>query len=153
MTDATDSIVWIKREPVNEITEDLKIFYRYQEFWFWNGDETKQYIEVKLMRFVGYKKTPKGWWIIPMEDYKYVSEESPWRYSKKKWINDKIYRKSYAYPDKAGAMKNFMKRKEKHIQILKRNLEGAIEAFKQGQEIRDALIEEMTQKMLKGEAV
>lgn len=93
------------------------IFYRYEAREYavlgMDGDyESSPFPNPKLelREFVLKKETPKGYWI--------GSEH--WNLGQR-WI-PKVSKKRYAYPTKEEAMINFIKRTEKRVGILKRQL-------------------------------
>lgn len=96
-----------------------KLFYRFHDHWTGNNWEK----ETRCHLFVGIKQTPKGWWIIPCNEMGYHPEDQ-----KKRWVSDHTD-KRYAYPTKEEAMKNYLYRKGKQIQIIKGNLRGAYSAY------------------------
>ena len=93
-------------------------FYRYEAHEYAQHDIGGEFIspiysnpKLELREFVLKKETPKGYWI----GYKY------WNFWKK-WVS-KTARKRYAYPTKEEAMTNYIKRTERRIVILKKQLE------------------------------
>jgi hypothetical protein len=91
------------------------IFYRYVTQWN-HYDEA----EVGLLTFDLIKETPGGYWIDTTAHF---------LKGKKKWVS-KHSKKRYAYPTKAEAMVNFIKRKEKEEKIYRHRLIGAIDCLK-----------------------
>lgn len=68
--------------------------------------------KIELQRYRLIKETPKGYWISQCWDKK------PYF---KRWIS-KTSRKRYAYPTKAEALQNYIKRTERRIKIMKRQV-------------------------------
>lgn len=91
-------------------------FYRYQIVTYaelgMDGEFVSSKIpnpQIELLEFKLTKETPKGYWlgVIAFPKYKWVS---------------KTGKKRYAYPTKEEAMINFIKRTERRIEILERQL-------------------------------
>ena len=66
-------------------------------------------INIRLEEYFLIAETPKGYWIGFDKNEKY------------KWVS-KTAKKRFAYPTKKEAENNFIKRKEKHVEILEANL-------------------------------
>jgi len=69
---------------------------------------------IELRTFDLFKETSKGYWIIS-SGLKFFS-----RY--KKWVS-KTAKKRYAYPSKKEALNSFIKRNQRRLEILERQLE------------------------------
>jgi hypothetical protein len=80
---------------------DKKIFYRYDGIG-----------KVWETRFELIKETPCGYWITDLFDHDHLY---------KRWVS-KTARKRYAYPTREGALKSYIKRKEKQIVIMESDL-------------------------------
>ncbi len=81
-------------------------------------------VKIKLLRFIYFKETPKGYWILPVIYEPYLKYDN-WQADlekQKKWIPKKAVKK-HAYPDKENAMKDFIKRTKKRAGFLKRDLD------------------------------
>lgn len=97
-------------------------FYRYETVQYaslgMDGDFEIPKIpnpKVELRTYNLLKETPKGYWIG------YESLEIGSLRSKGIWVS-KTSRKRFAYPTKKEALDNFIKRNEKRIEILKRQI-------------------------------
>ena len=88
-------------------------FYRY-EAQSYSGQFSSS-IKVELREFNLHKETPKGYWI----GYGYYASDMLRGHSR--WVS-KTGLKRYAYPTKEEAMTNYIKRTEKRVKILKRQL-------------------------------
>ncbi len=86
-----------------------KKFYRYETINYTNG-KMLQLIELNM-----HKETKKGFWIG------YGSLEEGNLRSQSIWVS-KTSVKRYAYPTPEEAQKNFIKRNEKRIKILKKQI-------------------------------
>ena len=92
-------------------------FYRYEETRVANIGVRVHLREWKLL-----KETPKGYWIVPEWD------DSAYH---KKWVSNSS-KKRFAYPSEEDAMKNFIARKKRQIEILKYKLKDARDALNEG---------------------
>ncbi len=95
-------------------------FYRYEAVSYSGQFLPKIRIELRELNL--HKETPKGYWI----GYGFVEEG--FLRSHSKWVS-KTGLKRYAYPTKEEAMTNYLKRTEKRIAILKRQLDDTKEAY------------------------
>lgn len=75
-------------------------------------------VALELLEFELLRETPMGFWIC-----------NPGFFFYKKWVS-KTARKRYAYPTKAEAMKNFIKRTEKRVKILLNQVYACEEGLK-----------------------
>jgi len=107
------------------MSEELQ-FYRYEwREWAWydlDGELVAPAfpsLKIELSRYGLAKETPKGYWI--------GFGFRPWHGLK--WVS-KTARKRYAYPSKAEALDNFIKRNERRIEILGWQLICCKEALK-----------------------
>lgn len=69
--------------------------------------------KIELMTYNLHKETPKGYWI----GYGHPDEI----HGDSRWVS-KTTKKRYAYPTKAEAMNNYIKRTERRIKILESHL-------------------------------
>lgn len=100
-------------------------FYRYETVQYAVMDYDGEYVspsypnpKLELKEYDLIKETPKGYWI---SNYPY-KDLSNWKYIWKKWIL-KTSKKRFAYPTKKEALINFIKRSEKRIEILDKQLQ------------------------------
>lgn len=96
-------------------------FYRYDSVEYasldFNGDVILPPFPnptITLTTFELVKETPKGYWIVSI-GLKFYPQY-------KKWVS-KTAKKRYAYPTKAEALHNFIKRNQRRLGILKRQIE------------------------------
>ena len=99
-------------------------FYRYEAVQYANIDHDGEYCRpsfpcprIELREFNVHKETPKGYWIGYGTPDGFMG--------KSRWISKISGRKRYAYPTKEEAMVNYVKRTEKHIYLLRSQLETA----------------------------
>jgi len=102
---------------------EKKEFYRYDSVEYAEIGYNDEYQrpsfpnpKLVLRTYNLYKETPKGYWI----GYGYYQPEK--LRSQGIWVS-KTARKRYAYPTKEEALNNFIKRNEKRIKILTRQLD------------------------------
>lgn len=96
-------------------------FYRYEAREYAVLDYDGEYVtssipnpRLEVQEYELVKETPKGYWIgLYVKQY----DKPYW----KKWIPKKS-RSRYAYPTKEEALENYIKRTERRISILKRQL-------------------------------
>lgn len=103
-------------------------FYRYEirQYSNYGYDIDGNYVpsilppktELELSVYKLYKETPKGYW-IGIGNY---HPKSPLRHSCR-WVS-KTSKKRYAYPTKAEALNNFIKRTERRLDYIKRDLDA-----------------------------
>jgi hypothetical protein len=98
-------------------------FYRYEAVVYAEHDHDGELVspifrnpKIELRRFDLIQETPKGYWI---GSFLNGWDETPYF---KKWVT-KTSKKRYAYPTKAEALQNYIKRTEKRIKILKSQLQ------------------------------
>jgi len=101
----------------------MKNFYRYEAVIYAVHDHDGELVspsirnpKIELRRYHLIKETPKGYWI---GSFLNSWDSQPYW---KKWVS-KTTKKRYAYPTKAEALQNYIKRTEKRIGILKSQLE------------------------------
>jgi hypothetical protein len=95
-------------------------FYRYESIEYAtigvDGEYTTSSIpnpKINLITLNLFRETPKGYWIGYGDLNGFHSSQ--------KWVS-KTARKRYAYPTKEEALNNFIKRNEKRIKILSRQV-------------------------------
>lgn len=97
-------------------------FYRYEAHEYAVMDYDGEYISspipnprLVLYTYELHKETPKGYWI----GHGFYAPEN--LRSNSRWVS-KTGKKRYAYPTKEEALSNYIKRTERRIKILKRQL-------------------------------
>lgn len=97
-------------------------FYRYEAHEYAVTDIDGEYVSspfpnprITLYSYNLHKETPKGYWIGYGHSDNGLQSHS-------KWVS-KTAKKRYAYPSKKEAMTNYIKRTERRIEILKRQLD------------------------------
>jgi hypothetical protein len=100
-------------------------YYRYEIVEYAVTDIDGEYIsspypnpKLEVKEYETIKETPKGYWI----SYHPYKDLSNWKYYWKKWVS-KTSKKKFAYPTKEDALVNFIKRTERRIEILDRQLQ------------------------------
>ena len=97
-------------------------FYRYEDTYLTDEfDFSSKYGDPRELTFSLVSEIPKGYWIGnlkvgPFLHYSYLS--------KPKWVSA-TSRKRFAYPTKKLALESYLMRKNRHISILKSQLERA----------------------------
>ena len=91
----------------------MTVLYRYETYGF-NSSE----IGLWLYEFAPIKETPKGWWLS--------RDGHGWK--KDKWVAKQGI-KRFAYDTKELALKSFIKRKRKMLEILESNLKQTKAAY------------------------
>ncbi len=98
-------------------------FYRYDAVQYAVVDQWGDFVspeipnpKIELTKFNLFKETKKGYWIGHGNFWDERSLKS-----QAKWVS-KTSKKRFAYPTKKEALDNFIKRNEKRIKILKRQL-------------------------------
>ena len=101
--------------------KDMK-FYRYEAHEFAQLDYDGEYIssiflnpKLSLHTYNLHKETPKGYWIG------YGHQDNGLQ-SHSRWVS-KTAKKRYAYPSIEEAMTNYIKRTERRVKILERQLD------------------------------
>jgi hypothetical protein len=96
-------------------------FYRYEIVEYATMDSEGEYMtpsvpnpKLELRTYNLFKETPKGYWI----GYGSLGEH---KYSWKKWVS-KTTKKRFAYPTEKEAIINFIKRTERRVEILDRQV-------------------------------
>jgi len=107
-------------------------FYRYESIEYASTDINGEFMsptfpdpKLNLITLNLFKETPKGYWI----GYGDINS----LHSGERWVS-KTARKRYAYPTKEEALNNFIKRNERRIKILSRQVsvcQIAVEKAKQ----------------------
>ena len=88
--------------------------FRYQV----DGNDYELELRLRLLEFPIIKNTPCGYWIA-----------CSWFKNGKKWVSGQT-RKRYAYPTTQEARRNYIKRTQRYISILKGKLKVAEEGLK-----------------------
>ena len=111
-------------------------FYRYTD-WSYEKDQIPgnivTTIEEEHLWLV--RETPCGWWVSPDRHFseqreKELNIEPRYNPYKKRWIS-KTSRKKFCYPTRREALESFLARKGRQIGILKFQLQGAENAYRQ----------------------
>lgn len=91
-----------------EINSEIMLLYRIEGSAHYYDGYASPDISLHVQSFTTFKKTEKGYWINV--------------YGKMKWVSSSG-KKRYAYPTVAEAKINFIKRRTKYVEILKRKLQ------------------------------
>lgn len=113
-------------------------FYRYEAVEYASIDYDGDYVmssipnpRVVLREYNMHRETPKGYWIGYGEAR---------RLSSKGWWVSKTAKKRRAYPTKEEALNNFIKRTERRIKILSRQLDFCNFALRDAKRINTPII-------------
>ena len=72
-------------------------------------------------RYIAYRETPKGYWIVPTYDcYGNIVNTRSKKWLRKQYPNDRTKRKLFAYRDKTDALYSYYRKKLEHLRHLER---------------------------------
>jgi hypothetical protein len=121
------------------------VFYRYKDPYIFSYYNTKP---IKC-KFIAYKETPKGYWIVPFHDYNFRTSEVNTR--AKKWIKkpseyDRTKRKRFAYRLEGDALYSYYRKKMEHLRHLENKCEQIKRIIKK---VDDAMTKDKTEEHVK----